>query len=111
MLKQKGILIDKKIKNTKQNIKILCSQGHKWQTNVAYFLRNKNKCNYCYGSKPVTLERAKMIAEERGGKCIKFLKRDNSHVYFLWSCKKNHKWEASFNNTNRGKWCKICRNE
>ena len=109
LAEQNAILLDEKINKKKQLISIRCKEGHNWQTTVGYLLKNKNSCGICQGRAPVTTERAELLAKQNSGKCLKFIRRVNSQVYFLWECKNGHTWEAAFNNIQRGKWCPKCR--
>ncbi len=55
----------------------------------------------------VTLEKLKMVAEKRGGKCLApaFLGRLEKHTF---KCKRDHTWETTAASVINGSWCKLC---
>lgn len=57
--------------------------------------------------KKLTIEDARKVAEERGGRCLssKFI---NSKTPLKWQCKNGHNWEACIGNIKRGTWCPQC---
>lgn len=56
--------------------------------------------------KKLTNEDAKILAIKRGGKCLS--EYISNKTKMEWSCKKHHKWYASYNNIARGHWCPYC---
>ena len=49
----------------------------------------------------------KMIAQERGGKCLSN-KYVNALTQLLWECAEGHQWQAPPNRIKNGHWCKEC---
>ena len=64
-------------------------------------------CRKCYGTAKSTLEEIKILAQDRGGKCLSEI-YENDMAKLLWLCSENHTWEATTNNIKRGKWCPTC---
>ena len=56
-----------------------------------------------------TLQEMKLMASERGGKCIS-KKYVNVKTHLLWECQYGHKWLAIPNCIQQGTWCPICAN-
>lgn len=106
-----GKIVSTSIKNTKDTVIIDCGKGHQFSTRVEYFLKHKNWCRACHGRLPVNIERAKSIAKNHGGDCVKFIGPASygSHKIFRWICSRGHEWEAMFNNVQKGQWCQKCK--
>jgi hypothetical protein len=92
--------------NARTKLKWECSQGHQWSAKPNY-IQQGNWCPYCANNVPLTIERMRQLAQERGGRCL-------SRVYLgiqkklLWQCANGHKWKAKPNSIQQGGWCAIC---
>lgn len=49
----------------------------------------------------------KKIVKKRNGQCLS-KKYYNAKTKFIFKCAQNHKWKATPNNIQQGKWCPIC---
>jgi len=47
------------------------------------------------------------IAVKRGGRCLS-VKYVDALTKLNWECSKGHRWEATYSNISRGKWCPTC---
>jgi hypothetical protein len=54
-----------------------------------------------------TIEDAKRLAKEKGGKCLSSL-YIQSNLKLKWQCKEGHEWESPLNSIIRGTWCNVC---
>lgn len=57
--------------------------------------------------KRLTIEEMRKIAISRGGLCLSDTYVDGK-TKLHWRCKEGHAWNATPNNTKRGKWCPRC---
>jgi thiol-disulfide isomerase/thioredoxin len=65
------------------------------------------KSAYTNPSSREILDALKVIADEKGGKCLsKVYKGDNKKL--LWECSKGHQWKAVPSSIKQGKWCPYC---
>jgi len=94
--------------NVDSKMKWSCDKGHEWTASLYNIKNRKQWCPYCAKNVKLTLELAKKIAKERGGKCL-------SKSYFnidsklKWKCAKGHKWASSlYNIKNKKYWCPHC---
>src|SRR6266581_1210368 len=55
-----------------------------------------------------TIEDAKRIARQQDGRCLSTRYVSNSAKMF-WMCNQGHRWEATYANIQRGKWCPYYR--
>ncbi len=61
---------------------------------------------FTYSAKS-TLETLKLIAKERGGRCLSNT-YINAKTKLLWECTEGHQWETAPTNIKSGRWCPIC---
>jgi len=83
-----------------------CAEGHQWES-APTNIKSGTWCPYCGGSFKLTIERMKLIAKERGGRCLSSDYK-NAHTKLLWECVYGHQWKATANNICKGKWCPEC---
>lgn len=88
-----------------------CSEGHQWLT-TPNKIQQGRWCPVCGiakrgDAKRLSIEDMHELARKRGGKCISKT-YVNSRTKLVWECKKEHRWEATPNNIQRGKWCPYC---
>lgn len=83
-----------------------CAEGHQWES-APTNIKSGTWCPYCGGSLKLTIEKMKLIAEERGGRCLSSAYK-NAHTKLLWECAHGHQWKATANNICKGKWCPEC---
>lgn len=110
--KSEGIIISGEYENVHSIFKIKCKEGHETFRKAASILcgHDCTICSYKNRKKPFkgTLEVAKIIAEEKGGKCLS-LSYDKADEYLKWQCSNGHVWDAKFYPIKGGRWCPICK--
>lgn len=85
-----------------------CKNGHEWNTNLKNMLEG-HWCRQCVRDlSKMSIEDARKVAEERGGKCLSSI-YDNAQAKLKWECEKGHMWEAPYDRVSRGGWCLQCR--
>ena len=93
-----------------------CSEGHEWQ--AAIYHRSKGqKCPYCSGEKvlpgynDLKTINPSLANEWNYEKNIKIKPEDftaNSGIKVWWKCSKNHEWQSTIDNRNKGHGCPYC---
>jgi hypothetical protein len=84
-----------------------CAKGHRWWAKPNT-VQQGSWCSHCSGKEDRTLQDLKMLAEQRGGRCLSPLYKGTSSIY-EWQCKNGHRWKASAINVLYGKtWCPFC---
>lgn len=84
-----------------------CSKGHVWESEPNG-IRAGHWCGKCSEKEKHTLLDAQKLAESRGGKCLSKKYISSRAELMIWKCKEGHVWKASYDNVNRGTWCRIC---
>lgn len=92
--------------NSKTHLTWECANLHRWPTSYNYVLRG-SWCPYCNGRPILTIDDARKIAIERGGKCLSTEYR-NTDSNLEWECDLLHRWSASHHNVSNGSWCPYC---
>ena len=49
----------------------------------------------------------RQIAKERGGRCLSDT-YVNAHTLLFWECRHGHRWRATPNKVQQGRWCPVC---
>jgi hypothetical protein len=93
--------------DSKTKLRWRCKEGHEWIADPGHIQSGK-WCPFCGGSKRLTLEEMKLIANSRGGECISE-EYINSSIKLKWRCNEGHEWNASPENIKAGKWCPYCK--
>ncbi len=93
-----------------------CSKNHEWEAIISS--RNKGaECPYCSGRKrivghndlaTINPQLTKEWNYEKNGDLKPNVVSINSKLKVWWKCSKNHEWEASIINRNRGTGCPYC---
>lgn len=97
--------------SARKKMKFRCKKGHTWKT-LPVTIRRGRWCLICAGKAPHTLEGARMLARQKGGRCLSnHLK--NSTEPLLWQCGQGHQWHASSASIKgykgkTGTWCPTC---
>ena len=91
--------------NARINLKWKCKFGHTWEATASNVTKG-TWCPKCWG-KNATINDMKIIAEERGGKCLSD-KYVNSMTKLIWECSEGHRWKAPPNSIKAGRWCPEC---
>jgi hypothetical protein len=85
-----------------------CSEEHRWESTPDSILNQNSWCSKCSKKLKYTIQEIKLIAEERGGKCISD-EYINVHMQLLWECKFGHRWMiAPTYVISKNSWCPIC---
>ena len=105
-----GKCLSNKYVNNITKLKWMCSKGHIWETIPTHIVSNKSWCPVCAsgGGLRLTIEKMKIIARERGGKCL-----SNTYVNIEtkleWMCAKGHIWKKKPSSIKNNKtWCPVC---
>jgi hypothetical protein len=88
-----------------------CSKGHRWEA-TPNKIQQGRWCPTCGIKKrakalKLSIDEMHILARKRGGKCLSSV-YFNSRSKLLWECEEGHRWEATPNNIQRGKWCPCC---
>jgi hypothetical protein len=108
-----GLCLSSKYVNVAIKLKWRCREGHVWFTPPRNIISGKwcPKCglaNRKVGSKKLTLDLMKEIANSRGGTCIS-TKYINAKTNLKWKCKQGHVWYATPHSVKNAKsWCAVC---
>lgn len=101
-----GECLSKKFINNKTKLAWRCAEGHAWNAELSGIKAGK-WCPICGGSKKLTIEEMREIAERQGGRCLSS-KYVNNKTKLKWQCKKKHKWMAAPGSVRSGQWCRKC---
>lgn len=90
-----------------QPIEWACAEGHRWMARPTR-VNAGSWCPKCRGRGTYTLERARTVAAEHGGKCQSpACSRASDRL--SWRCREGHTWTASAKCVlSRGSWCPCC---
>ena len=104
-----GHCLSDKYVNSTTKLSWQCGQGHVWEA-TPRAIRQGGWCPECLGTKRLTIEEMRSLAEERGGKCLSD-KYVSLSTKVKWQCSKGHVWEATTQDIRRGNWCPECLRE
>lgn len=108
-----GECLSNKYLNNKTLLLWRCSKNHVWSANYQSVYNKKTWCPKCIKRSDLCLvrteylEKARKLANSRGGECLSN-KYQNNKTPLLWRCSKNHKWFARYYNIDKGTWCPDC---
>jgi len=83
-----------------------CEDGHEWEAEPAA-VKYGTWCPTCAGTKKLTLEALRAVAEKRGGKLLSS-EYHNLQSPLTWECADGHQWDAAAMGIQHGKWCPRC---
>lgn len=84
-----------------------CQYGHEWQA-LGGSVLSGNWCRQCmYEALRLGLDKARQVAQERGGKCLSQRYVNNSNK-LQWLCHRGHTWHAPLGRIQAGCWCPTC---
>lgn len=86
-------------------LKWKCGKGHVWNASSSSLIQG-NGCSECSGKAKGTIEKMKLRAEKKGGKCLS-TKYVNSTTKLKWQCHKGHRWMAAPSSIISA-WCPHC---
>ncbi len=106
---QGGECLDDEYLGTHRRHRFRCSAGHEWAVKAGNILRG-SWCSRCaIDRQRLTIEDARQVARERGGKCLSE-RYVNARSKLTWECHRGHVWQAIFDNVkNKGRWCPDCK--
>ena len=89
-----------------------CSEGHQWWAKAnSIYQQNGEKgswCLECAGNKPLTLEKMKKFAADKGGKCISE-EYKNVDAALEWMCGDGHVFKRTYGSMKQnGTFCTVC---
>lgn len=84
-----------------------CKEGHEWEATGRDVLYAKSWCPFSGGSRRLTIQDMRSLAEKRRGRCLSDAYR-NAHIPLLWKCEWSHVWKARPNFVQQGGWCPVC---
>jgi hypothetical protein len=91
-----------------------CVKGHQWWARSGNIIRGQwcPECGIKKGAekRKSTIEEMYNLAKAHGGKCHS-TKYINNRTKLLWECSKGHKFSATPDSAQQGKWCPICGRE
>lgn len=99
-----------KILANKTKLKWKCNKcNHQWLA-IYSLIKRGSWCPCCAGVKRVTIDDCKLLAKQKGGKCLSDQIK-NSYTKLTWSCSYNHIWESAYSDIKKGRWCPLCLNK
>ena len=83
-----------------------CTQGHQWSA-VYNSIQRGSGCPFCAGRAPKTAADYHALAEKQG---FQWLGPEVPRVIVktTWQCDQGHRWDASYNNIQKGSGCPFC---
>jgi len=84
-----------------------CARGHTWTT-AANNVRRGGWCPVCAHSARGTVEGMRLLAIQRGGRCLTRTWNDHRQP-LLFQCGRGHRFRARANWVKSGVWCPRCR--
>lgn len=100
-----GKCLSKQYVNSETVLQWRCKKGHVWRA-IPDSIKRGSWCPNCFG-KNKTIKDMQKIAENRGGKCLSLVYKNN-RTKLDWQCKEGHHWQADPAHILRGQWCPIC---
>ncbi len=102
-------LLSTKCNSYTDMLEFVCNNGHT-NINTIRTLRNANPCKECNGTLPLTIERIKKAAEQRGFTLLSVV-FNNPEEKLKFYCPKNHNVEMSYASWRETYGCLICAKE
>lgn len=114
-LEKGGTIINGIYQNKRSVYKIVCANGHIWETEVQNLI-NGCWCQKCWVENKAGvhlklqngLELAKELAISRKGECLSDTFSLASKK-LVWKCCNGHIWEAVYSDIRKGAWCPECK--
>lgn len=101
-----GKCLSSEYASSKKKLLWECAHGHQWEAMLTD-IKNRSWCPFCGGNIKLTLDDMRVLAEERGGRCLSE-RYENNQTRLLWECDKGHQWYAAPNKIKMGTWCPMC---
>jgi hypothetical protein len=110
-LRQGGKCLSERYVSARTNLLWECALGHKWQATPTSIKRGSwcRICSHEQRAKQTRLPIQTMMerAKQRGGRCLSD-RYVNAKTKLTWECSAGHRWQATPDNIQQGKWCRIC---
>lgn len=87
-------------------LKWKCKEEHVWESTPAT-IKSGSWCPICSKKSKLTISDMKLLATERGGKCLS-THYVNRKTILHFVCKDGHQWETTYGNISSGSWCPRC---
>jgi hypothetical protein len=100
-----GLLISKTYNGSRQELHVICANGHEWHPVFDSILRG-HWCGIC-GKNQSSVSECNALAAEHNGKCISVEYIDHK-TKMEWECELGHRWLASRQRIVDGSWCPEC---
>ena len=103
---KQGHCLSKKYINNHSKLKWQCSEGHIWYSTPGN-IKSGKWCPNCAGNIPLSIKEMKIIAKDKGGKCLS-KRYINNHSKLKWQCFKGHVWKSTAHMVKIKTWCPSC---
>jgi len=103
-----GQCLDNESKGCDYKYSWFCGKcGFEWKS-LYYDIRNGHWCPKCAGCAKHCIDDCHIVAELRGGQCDsnKYISSDTKYSWWCGDC--HYKWQTSYTNVRRGRWCPKC---
>jgi hypothetical protein len=111
--KRGGFCLSTKYEGIHKKYHWKCEFGHEWLSEANSVINSNNWCDACArinsgNKRRNNIDYLHSLAKKNKGKSL-------SNFYSIvaakyeWECEKGHRWFATANNIQRGKWCPICK--
>jgi len=95
----------------KEKLRWICGAGHAWES-LPGNAKAGHWCMICGNlgqgrKKAKSIEWARQLAEDKGGKCLSSEYINNS-TKLTWLCENKHEWSAAAGSIQQGRWCPVC---
>src|SRR5258708_7224363 len=94
-------------RSTSRKTRWRCSQLHEWEASYQS-VQQGTGCPFCAGKLPKTEDDYKALGIRRGIWWIAECLPASTASHTEWSCAKDHRWLASYNQISRGRGCPVC---
>lgn len=98
-------LLDKVYVRSKDKLKVKCPKGHIFESRVDRF-KLGDRCPYCYGNKPLTIEDVRCFIESQGYKLISDVYKRREKLTVM--CPKGHVYDVRYDSFHYGYRCPHC---
>jgi hypothetical protein len=100
--------IQREYKHSRSILKLLCTNGHEWQTTVARLKEGYGRCYRCGGHRTRTTNEAVVEFQKCGFTVLHPEEYKNSKTCVQLVCAIGHTFQANLNNVKNGHGCPEC---
>lgn len=105
---KKGEFLESYVPTAKEKVHWRCEFGHNFISTIDSIKNARQWCPVCLSSSRLSLQDARVFAEQKSGKCLSKTYSGNREK-LLWECHFGHRWNATIYNIKNGNWCPDCR--